>query len=216
MHDHLTRASLAGAIALTSLAVAVLTALAIGLLTRRRSWALLAAATAGGAFQLSHFSEHLAQAGYWITHSDEAPWMTPWAAALADSFGRLASGTPSFGMEALHLVGNTIFLAAAVAILAVVRRAPTDSRRPARIGVVAQAVHVAEHVSLTVSVLMTRRALGFSTLFGTLDPGPRLWSYRVWWHLSINAIATTLAAIALIRWRRQPAGNPPPYPAVAA
>lgn len=178
---------------------------------------LLAAAVAGIAFQLGHFSEHVAQAGYWVTHSSEAPWMTPWAHALADSFGALAPGTPGFGMEALHLTGNAIFLAGAVAALAVlsrvgVPRATTLARR----AVWAQAVHVAEHVALTTSVATGSKPLGMSTLFGTLDPGQALWTYRIWWHLTINAVATTLIVLAVAEWRRHVHGSESTRPALAA
>jgi hypothetical protein len=38
-------------------------------------------------------------------------------------------------------------------------------------------------------------------LFGTLDPGPGRWTYRVWWHLVINAFAMTLLALAVARRR---------------
>jgi hypothetical protein len=106
-------------------------------------------------------------------------------------------------MEALHLVGNSIFLAGAVAILfLVVRSGPVGSHRPARAGVAVQSAHVLEHVALTVSVVVGSRPRGLSTLFGALDPGPGLWTYRIWWHLTVNAIATALLATALIRWRR--------------
>jgi hypothetical protein len=69
-------------------------------------------------------------------------------------------------------------------------------------GGVFQLGHFGEHVALTVSVVVGSRARGLSTLFGTLDPGPGLWTYRIWWHLTVNAIATALLATAVIRWRR--------------
>jgi hypothetical protein len=203
MHHHGSVTSLAGAVALLALLAAVVACLVLALLRRQWRWALLGGVAAATFFQLAHFGEHLAQAGYWTAHTDQAPWMTPWAAELARSFGRLAPGTATFGMEALHLVGNAIFLTGAVAIyVAVARYGPPSSQRPARAGVVVQSVHVLEHVALTVSVLAGSRARGISTGFGLLDPGPGLWTYRVWWHLTINAVATTLLAVALIRWRR--------------
>lgn len=181
----------------------VATCLAGGLGRSRWRGALLAGAIVGGVFQLGHFGEHVAQAGYWTAHTDGAPWMTPWANALATSFGSLAPGTPGFGMEALHLVGNSIFLVGAVAILVrVLRYGPVSSQRPARAGVAVQSAHVLEHVALTVSVLVGSRPRGLSTLFGALDPGPGLWTYRIWWHLAVNAIATALLATAVVRWRR--------------
>lgn len=164
---------------------------------------LLAAAVIGIAFQVGHFTEHAAQAGYWVAHRAQAPWMTPWAHALADSFGALAPGTPGFGMEALHLVGNAIFLAGAVAALATLARVgPSRATTLARRAVLVQAIHVAEHVALTTSVVAGRRPIGLSTLFGTVDPGPTLWTYRVWWHFTINAVATTFVLLAAVEWRR--------------
>ena len=206
MHHDVSDTSLAGAVALVALLAAVVVCLALGLVRRQWRWPLLAGVVAGALFQLGHFGEHVTQAGYWAAHTDEAPWMTPWASALARSFGRLAPGTAGFGMEALHLVGNAIFLTGAVAIyVAVLRDGPPSSQRPARAGVAVQSVHVLEHVALTVSVLVGSRPRGISTGFGLLDPGPGLWTYRVWWHLSINAVATALLAVAVVRWRRSTA-----------
>ncbi|MGH9137829.1 MAG: DUF6008 family protein, partial [Acidimicrobiales bacterium] len=97
------------------LLVAVTGCLAIGLgAPVQRRTVLLAAAFAGGAFQLAHLAEHTAQAGYWIGHTDAPPWMTPWADVLMARLQSVAPGTPGFGLESLHLVGNAIFLAAAV------------------------------------------------------------------------------------------------------
>jgi hypothetical protein len=214
MHDHGSVTPLAGAVGLLALFAAVVACLALALLRRQWRWALGAGASAAALFQLAHFSEHLTQAGYWTAHTDEAPWMTPWAATLARSFARFAPGTPGFGMEALHLVGNAIFLTGAVAIyVAVARYGPPSSQRPARAGVAVQSVHVLEHVALTVSVLVGSRPRGISTGFGLLDPGPGLWTYRVWWHLTINAIATAMLAVALIRWRRDTAPSTNVHPA---
>ncbi len=202
MH-HTSHASTLGAGALIVLLVVVASFLIGGLGWTRWRWALLACAIGGGLFQLGHFGEHVAQAGYWTAHTDGAPWMTPWANALAESFGSLAPGTPGFGMEALHLVGNSIFLVGAIAILVIVNRSgPASSQRSARAGVAVQSAHVLEHVALTVSVVVGSRPRGLSTLFGALDPGPGLWTYRIWWHLTVNAIATALLATAVIRWRR--------------
>jgi hypothetical protein len=200
-HDHYNDSILAATV-LTALLVGVAACLALGV--RRKGWGgvLLAGAVGGGLFQIGHFAEHVAQVGYWSTHRDQAPWMTPWANALARSFQAMASDTAGFGMEALHLVGNLIFLAGAAAILAVLARSGVnDGRRLARAGVGVQAVHVAEHIALTTSVVLVGRPVGVSTLFGTLDPDPGLWTYRVWWHLVVNAIGTALLALAVARRR---------------
>lgn len=203
MHDHDSAASALAAVTLISLLVVVGVLLGLGLCCCGWRRALFVAACIGTVFQLGHFAEHVAQAGYWARHPSEAPWMTPWAGALANSFGALAPRTPGFGMEAMHLVGNAIFLSGAAAVLAVLSRiGSTSSKRLARTGVVVQTVHVAEHVALTVSVALSGRAIGVSTLFGTLDPGRVLWAYRVWWHLTINAMATTMLLLAIARRSR--------------
>lgn len=203
MHDHDSAASALAAATLIALLVAVGVLLGLGL--RRQGWRglLFDGACIGTVFQLGHFAEHVAQAGYWARHPSEAPWMTPWAGALAESFSALAPATPGFGMEAMHLVGNAIFLSGAAAVLAVLSRiGSTSSKRLARSGVVVQTVHVAEHVALTVSVALSGRAIGVSTMFGALDPGRVLWTYRVWWHLTINAMATTMLLLAIARRSR--------------
>jgi hypothetical protein len=215
MH-HGNASSPVGAVAIIALLALVVGFLLVGLVRRQWRWPLLAGVAAGAVFQLGHFGEHVAQAGYWAGHTEEAPWMTPWASALARSVGGLVPGTPTFGMEALHLVGNAIFLTGVVAIyVAVLRDGSAFSQRPARAGVAVQSVHVLEHVALTLSVLVGGRARGISTGFGLLVPGPGLWTYRVWWHLTINAIATALLAAAVVRSRRGTAPDASMNPAYA-
>jgi hypothetical protein len=59
------------------------------------------------------------------------------------------------------------------------------------------------------------QAIGLSTWFGLLEPGPGLWTYRVWWHFIANVIGSVIFGIAvyhLWRERRQIAATyqPPP------
>lgn len=145
----------------------------------------------GGSFQVTHFVEHGLQLGYWLGHPADPPWLTPWAAGAA---GALASA--SLGVEVLHLVGNAIFLGA-VLVLVSITAADPRRRRAAWWCLVVQGAHVVEHVALTASVAVTGRAIGVSTLFGSVAPGPGAWSYRVLLHFAVNLVATVLALRAL-------------------
>jgi hypothetical protein len=68
-----------------------------------------------------------------------------------------------------------------------------------------QGIHGLEHLTLTLSVAFgAKQAIGLSTWFGLLDPGPGLWTYRIWWHAIANAVGTTIFAIALYHlWRER-------------
>ncbi len=153
---------------------------------------------AGASFQVTHLVEHLLQLGYWLGHPTAVPWLTPWARSAADSLS-----TSAFGVEALHLVGNGIFLMAAVALVVVTAGTPRR-HRAARWCLVVQGLHVAEHLALTTSVAAGGRAVGVSTLFGTLGPGPAAWTYRVVLHFVVNLVATVLALRALRGWAMSP------------
>jgi hypothetical protein len=191
----------------SGMGVAVLTGVSVGAVVYggaafRRSTAVLAAAViAGLVFQVVHFIEHGFQLGYWARNLEAAPWITPWAAEAADGLKWACSWAvtdcPSIGVELLHLTGNTIFLAALVGMLLLTLRMG-DSVRGSKVltaGLTLQAVHVAEHVLLTVSVLIAGRAIGLSTGFGELS-GTALFTYRIWFHFVVNLAATILALLA--------------------
>lgn len=145
----------------------------------------------GCSFQVTHFVEHVVQLGWWFAHPSAVPFLTPWARSAADGLSNSA-----LGVEVLHLVGNTIFLLAAVALVSITSADPR--RRSAAWWCVAiQGLHVAEHVALTVSVGLTGQAIGVSTVFGAIDAGPPAWSYRVWLHFGVNLLATVLALRAI-------------------
>jgi IS5 family transposase len=156
--------------------------------------------------QIGHIQEHIAQAGYWVVHPNAKPWMTPWGDGLAAGFGQVDPAKPSLGMEILHLTGNFIFLAGLAGIMLVTRRATrTASRRWARMGVWMQGIHGLEHLALTLSVAFgAKEAIGLSTWFGTLQDGPGLWTYRIWWHAIANLVGSIIFAIALCHlWRER-------------
>lgn len=159
-------------------------------------------AVAGIGFQVFHFVEHVAQLGYWTAHPGHPPWLTPWAEAGRDALA--FGGDPGTGSELLHLIGNVIFLVGLVALLGHVRGLAGVPRAPRPLGLAlgVQAFHVAEHVLLTSSWVLSGKALGFSTLFGAF-PGSWVVTYRLWWHFLINLIATGLGVAALWTVRRR-------------
>jgi hypothetical protein len=157
--------------------------------------------------QIGHFQEHVTQAGYWVANPYSAAWMTPWANSLARGMGEVDPSKPALGMEILHLAGNFMFLAGLVGIVQITRRVTghLKSRKWAKMGVWMQGIHGIEHIVLTASVALgASRAIGLSTWFGAIDPGPALVTYRVWWHFVANLIGTTVLAVSLYHlWREK-------------
>ncbi|GHJ96549.1 hypothetical protein SNE510_60680 [Streptomyces sp. NE5-10] len=159
--------------------------------------------------QIGHFQEHVVQAGYWVANPYSAAWMTPWANSIARGMGQVDPTKPALGMEILHLTGNFIFLAGLVGIVQITRRVTgaLKSRKWAKMGVWMQGIHGIEHIVLTLSVALgASRAIGLSTWFGAIDPGPALVTYRVWWHFVANLIGTAILAAALFHlWKEKKA-----------
>jgi hypothetical protein len=149
-------------------------------------------AAGGLGFQAVHMVEHVVQVVAWVAAPGRPPFLTPWAEVGAEALS--VTGQPGLGEELLHLVGNVVFLVGLVALAGLVR----SRSRSLMVALVVQGVHVAEHVALTFGVIATGRAIGVTTLFGALSPGPTLWSVRVLAHLGLNAVATLAAAVALI------------------
>jgi hypothetical protein len=203
---------IAGAILLLLWAVAMWAAVAGLWLANRgvvRPWLFRASLTViviGVIGQIGHLTEHVAQVGYWFQHPNSPAWMTPWGTALARGFGRVDTTKPTLGMEILHLTGNFIFLAGLAAIMVITRRSRrTRTRFWAKIGVWMQGLHGLEHLSLTLSVWFgASQAIGLSTWFGQLTPGPGLTTYRIWWHFTANVIGSVIFGIALYHlWRER-------------
>jgi hypothetical protein len=200
----------AGAILLALWAIAMWAAVGVLAHANRgpaRPWlyrACLAVIIIGVLGQIGHVQEHVAQVGYWLGHPNSPAWMTPWGDALAMGFGMIAPGKPTLGMEILHLTGNFIFLAGLAGVMVITRRVPgSKARRWARMGVWMQGLHGLEHLVLTLSVAFgAKQAIGLSTWFGLLDPGPGLWTYRIWWHFVANVAGSAIFAISLYQlWR---------------
>jgi hypothetical protein len=200
-----------GAVGLLLWAVAMWAAVGGLLLADRRGakpWVYRASLTVvviGVIGQIGHLSEHVAQAAYWIGHSNAPSWMTPWGTGLARGFGQIDKSKPTLGMEILHLVGNFLFLAGLAGVMVITRRArSTQTRRWGRMGMWMQTIHDMEHLSLTLSVwLGAKEAIGLSTWFGQLSPGAGLTTYRVWWHFIANVMGSYIFMMALYHLRRE-------------
>ncbi|WP_086849556.1 DUF6008 family protein [Amycolatopsis kentuckyensis] len=202
----------AGAVLLVLWALAMWTAVAVLARANRgpvRPWVYrgaLAVIGSGVLGQLGHVQEHVAQAGYWLGHPNAPAWMTPWGTGLAGGLQRVLPGRPTFGMELLHLTGNFLFLAGLAGVMVITHRATgTRTRRWAKTGVWMQGLHGLEHLVLTLSVAFgAPRAIGLSTFFGLVDPGPGLTTYRVWWHFTANVLGSIVFGLALYHlWRER-------------
>lgn len=200
-----------GAVGLLAWAVAMWLAVAVlAFVDRRgrRAWMYRASLTVvmiGVVGQIGHLAEHVAQAGYWIGHPEAPSWMTPWGTGLANGYQQIDPSRKTLGMEILHLVGNFVFLAGLAAVMVLTRRARTTRTRWwGRMGVWMQGIHGLEHLSLTVSIwLGAKEAVGLSTWFGQLTPGPGAATYRVWWHFWANVMGSFIFAMALWHLRRE-------------
>lgn len=165
-----------------------------------------AIAVGGLTFQVIHVLEHVLQLAFWFTKPDGKPWLSSWAAGTADglqyfcSLVPIAGAEPSIGVEMLHLTGNVVFLGALTA-WQVAMRSTNRNIRTLNIAEKVQLFHVMEHVLLVGTLIAFGKAIGLSTAFGSID-GTSLVALRVWFHFSINAVATIYALRAANKtWR---------------
>ncbi|OKJ78274.1 DUF6008 family protein [Streptomyces sp. CB02460] len=213
MESTVSTADTLGAVFIIAWAVAMWVAVAVLAVGNRRSvrpWvykfavALIGIGVVG---QVGHFQEHVAQAAYWIAHPYDPAWMTPWGNSFSRGLGQIDPSKPSLGMEILHLAGNFIFLAGLVGIVQITHRVTGElkSRKWARMGVWMQGIHGLEHIVLTASIALgASRAIGLSTWFGAIEPGPALATYRVWWHFVANAVGTVILGISVYHlWKEK-------------
>lgn len=171
---------------------------------------LVAAVAAGLAFQVAHVLEHLVQVAVWMVSPLTGAFMTPWGRTLVSGLSRAAGGDLAVGMELLHLIGNAVFAVTLVGLAGLCHTRvepgsvgdwPTALLLTRR-ALAVQALHLAEHVLLTATVLTTGTATGVSTLFGVLEAGtPEAVAVRVLFHFMLNAIPTVLVVQALLRVR---------------
>ncbi len=157
-------------------------------------------AAGGLTFQVIHVLEHLLQLSVWMFQPGSKPWLSSWASGTAGGLQYICSlvpadGTPtSLGVEMLHLTGNVIFLGALTAWQIAMR---ADGREIWSLNMSerVQIFHVAEHVLLVGTLVVSGEALGLSTAFGAAS-GTTLVALRVWFHFVINAVATAFALTA--------------------
>ncbi len=169
----------------------------------RTAWRIALVALA---FQAVHLSEHLLQLIAWLVNPHDPAWLSPWAGGVAMEIGSMSATLPGSGaasirgVEALHLLGNIVFLASVVALWWLGRRLWVG-RGWTTVALVTQIIHVGEHLLLYATLLIGGMPNGFSTAFGTLT-GTELTSHRVIWHFVANLIPTVAASVgALQLWR---------------
>lgn len=191
-------------LALISLSLGVIAVFIYGLACggSRRQSALSKVVVGAVGFQVFHFLEHGLQLGYWFFNTKQKPWLTPWAQTGVDGLAFWCQIWPGSGRagqrgaELLHLVGNTIFLVGVLALFVLARETRTRNRS-IQGAVLFQGLHFVEHILLTATVFVTGSGWGASTMFGRWS-GSELSSHRVWWHFTVNAIATAIALSALV------------------
>ncbi len=170
----------------------------------RRSATLGVVAFGGLLFQAMHGTEHGIQLAHWFADPSAAPWLGRLAVVGRDTLAGAVGGSTSLGNELLHLVGNAVYLVGVLAALRLAADGPAES--PLRRARFVQALHLAEHVLLTTTVIVTGRAIGVTTAFGLLEPGGTLGiGVRVWAHFLLNLIPSVLvvqAGLAVLRRRR--------------
>jgi hypothetical protein len=159
---------------------------------------LLAAAVVG--FQAFHTLEHLIQTAFWSQNMWSAPYMTPFAKSIGSGLETIhrkyfdITASPTLGMELLHFYGNLVFL---IGILALYISPHFIARRNLiKYPLVFEGVHLLEHTTLLISVIMGAAPWGASTLFSSLT-GSQLSIHRIWWHLIMNFTAFLLTVLAL-------------------
>lgn len=176
--------------------------------------ALVIVAALGLLFQVGHFAEHAFQFAVWILGDlsnicgRDTPWMSPWATELVRQIGVLlfptadASRRMMLGMEVLHLIGNSIFLASLACLYFCV---PSKWIRWA---FYIEAFHLYEHIMLTATAYFVGKPIGMSTLFGGVSViGDREFAVgcRVTWHFAMNLLPVPFAMTGLMEYWRQKA-----------
>lgn len=163
-------------------------------------------------FQVGHFAEHAFQFTVWVLGDlsnicgRDTPWMSPWVTELVRKFGVAvlpaadSARQMMLGMELLHLLGNTIFLASLACLFYCVRS------RWVRWALYIEGFHLYEHIMLTTTAYFIGKPIGLSTLFGGASIiGTREFAvgYRVTWHFLMNLLPMPFAMIGIMEYRRQ-------------
>jgi hypothetical protein len=166
----------------------------------------------GLAFQVGHFAEHAVQFGVWLSGTyqfvidnfcgRDTPFMSWPVTEMVRLMGAaLFPDAPlprqmMMGVEVLHLIGNSLFLAT---IAGVYYLLPV---KLVRYAFYIEGGHLLEHLALTVSAYYVGKPIGISTLFGQAVP---LWGrevavgYRVSWHFVMNLLPMPFVMMAMMQ-----------------
>ncbi|MBJ7402121.1 MAG: hypothetical protein JHD07_01965 [Bradyrhizobium sp.] len=174
----------------------------------------LMVATAAGLgliFQIGHFAEHAFQFAMWILGDASnicgrnTAWMSPWVNDLVQQIGGVFTSADAqrqmmLGMEVLHLIGNSIFLAGLASLYCCV------PSKWVRWALYIETFHLYEHISLTATAYFLGKPIGMSTLFGAANViGEREFAVgcRVTWHFVMNLLPMPFAMVGLMEYLRE-------------
>jgi hypothetical protein len=173
--------------------------------------AIAAIAGAGLAFQVGHFAEHAFQFGVWVLGDRsgicgrDTPWMSPWVTEMVRRAGIILFPTDDpqrqmmLGMEALHLMGNSVFLTSLGCLYFCIRS------KWIRWALYIEGFHLYEHLFLTLTAYFVGKPIGLSTLFGGSGIiGSREFAvgYRVTWHFAMNLLPMPFAMMGIMEQMR--------------
>lgn len=169
-------------------------------------------AIVGLLFQVGHFAEHAIQFIVWVLGDlsnicgRDTPWMSPWATQLVRKVGLLvgpaddASRRMMLGMEVLHLIGNSIFLAGLICLYICL------PSKWIRWGIYIETFHLYEHIMLTSTAFFVGKPIGMSTLFGAtglIDSREFAVGFRVSWHFLMNLFPMPFAMLGILEYLRK-------------
>jgi hypothetical protein len=100
------------------------------------------------------------------------------------------------GLEVLHLIGNSIFLATLGLLYYLTRN------KWVRWGLYIEGFHLYEHIMLTSTAFFVGKPIGLSTLFGAAGLGSKEFAVgvRVTWHFVMNLLPMPFAMIGLMEY----------------
>jgi hypothetical protein len=136
----------------------------------------------------------------------DTPWMSPWVTEMVRRAGVILFPTDNpqrqmmLAMEALHLMGNSIFL---ISLGCLYYCIPSKWIRSA---FYIEGFHLCEHLFLTLTAYVVGKPIGLSTLFGGSDIiGSREFAvgYRVSWHFAMNLLPMPFAMIGIMEQMRR-------------
>ena len=166
----------------------------------------------GLAFQVGHFVEHGVQFAVWLFGKSQVVISyfcgrdTPFMSWPVTEMVRLmgASLFPDaplarqmmMGVEILHLIGNSIFLATIAGVYYFI------PSKWVRYAFYIEGAHLCEHISLTITAYYVGKPIGLSTLFGQ---SVAFWGkeaavgWRVSWHFVMNLLPMPFVMIAMMQ-----------------